>query len=158
MNPYSKENSNNKSIQKTKDKLEKYHYNAYKNLVKTSFFLNAAGITAVMASFAIKYKDLPVSEKLVKNFINSNHPFDRALNSSLDYFLISVLLMIICVVVEYVSYFPRREIQNNHIDCNAGFCNDLIRIFKIIMYFSLMFSFISLLVGGLAFRNISFNY
>lgn len=150
----SENKSNDVQLGSTDEKLEKYHYNAYKNLVKIAFFLNAAGVTAVMASFALKYKDNTIAHECVKEFIHSSDSFDKALNASLDYFLISIILMTICVMVEYISYFLRREIEKNHKDKKSGFCNDLIKIFKFIMYVTLAVSFVFLLLGGFSFRNI----
>lgn len=157
MNSYSKENPDKNAIQKTKDKLEEYHYNAYKNLVKTSFFLNAAGITAVVASLALKFNSsdcktmmfMPTGTNTISN------KFVENLNESLLWFLISLFLMVVCVFIEYLSYFPRRKKEEIHLAENQTccFCEYLIKLCTFVMFVTLVFSFIFLIYAGFLFYN-----
>ncbi len=159
MNFYHKENSDEKVIQKTKDKLEKYHYNAYRNLVATCFFLNAAGITAVVASLALKFGEVEKHEEiLIKHYLtlpSSSNAFFEALNNSLHWFLVSILFMVTCVFVEYISYFPRRKCVTSHSNTNSNccFCKFLIGLSTVIMFLTLIFSFSFLIYAGFLFKN-----
>lgn len=157
-NQYDNPDNNNNNLNWA-EKLREYHYNAYKNLIKASLFLNAAGITAVMASFALKsnsqdYKAMGF--RLVEKHCSNIADYYQALNHSLDLFLLSIFFIIVCVSVEYFSYLPRRAHEDYVLtkDIPCSFCKSFISISQVIMYITLIAAISILIFAAISFKNV----
>lgn len=134
------------------DKLEEYHYNAYRNLIKILIFLDAAGITAVMATFGLKNNSC---QSKAVYFANMNKNFEQGLNSVLNYFLLSLLMIIICVAVEYLSYWSRKKVllqEESKLDCE--FCKFQINFCVAIEVITLSLSYLFLILAGIMFTQL----
>lgn len=126
-----------------RQKLEKYHYSAYKNLVVTLVTLNSAGIGASLAFMHLITNAACLERK--------EETLCKVLEQALDSFGIGLLLIVIEIYIEYLSYFLHaRCIKRQEVNLTSGeLCYE--KIFSFIQFILLIASGLFLLTGGIYF-------
>lgn len=77
-----------------KEIFQKYHYNAYQNLVRTLFGLNVSGIAGIIAYMGIVLNQKCCTSKLLIDF-----------KFSFECFLVGLFFIVFEILIEYSGYF-----------------------------------------------------